>query len=622
MILALNIFGRFLSILPDWAIQGFCVVSSWIWRTIMPSRFACSIRNIQKAYPEKSRQWARKKATKSYQRSVEMALFAFVSPHWSTKKFKEKLSFPGRTQQIISDWKASQRPKLFLIPHTCLSEMVAHVFTQMDREAMGELGCLFRPLNQKSLDDWVKKSREKNGSELLSRKKGIHRARAILRNNGGVGIFYDQRAGGTGTLLMALGRVTSVTDLPALLLKETKASVYFVIPERLATFKSQIDLVPINDWKNSAEVIIRGNYELDKYLLENPEKTQDWLWAHDRWRTHYKPSQRLTLSHKRTLIKSQMDFMNWNELPQKNQIWIRMPFEFESFIAAMYFAQAVMRGRPDSTISLVGPAFGGWITNNLNSKLRYKSLKIPFVKKFSQHLSWRKSPADTLIVLQPGIKTAIESRVSLPIQPIGFTSNKGHKLLKNKVDDQVFTDNPFNEINYLNRYKHIAESMGLEPENFQIAPILRHPIPSIGLCEDVYVIFKDEGLEKKVISTIQSISKDIHIHTFRFQKPDPVPTSLLWPEIFSNFHHRQPVIITDQFAWCLCARLFELSSLYLTFQGAPDPQEGMKSFEIQPTPHARFDNLILSNRNESLSEEFMTEFLTQEETIYVNKVQE
>lgn len=564
MIILIKCIGWSLSRLPDPILQGLCWGGALIWRVIMPKRFGTAYRNISKCFPEQSSAWCKQAARISFSRTAEMAVFALISPYWSDEKFKRRLSLSQDTLDLIESWNNSPpRPKIFLNPHYCYVEMTPHIKAVLADQDIGEVGVIFRPLNQKPLDDWIKNSRERHDVRLLSRKKGFQEARNILKNNGSVAVLFDQRAGGTGSLIMCQGRLSSVTDLPAMLAKESLASVYLVITKRLGFMRCQIETMAIPKFSDPSDITLLSNQAFDEYLVSHKESAPDWLWAHDRWRTHYKVGQRLNLKHKRSLLDRQKKLFGWHKLPQKTRIWIRMPFDFEEFVQGLFFAHAVSRGRPDAEVTLIGPEFGEWIVNQLDLDVEYLRLKIPFLKKWGQHIKWRKNKPDTVIVLQRCNKTAIET-ISLNCpQTVGMDCNKGSRLFKHRAPVGETVTSPSTFEDYFSKHLKLGKYMGLEKEKLNLDSMMIPQKEQINDSPSAFVIIKDEEIEKIIISILRQDSPTLNIYTFRFFKPDPVPTSLLWPEIFSNFRHKRPTIVSDQISWVLLAHAFDLPGLFI-----------------------------------------------------------
>ena len=533
----------------------------------MPKRFQIAFRNISKTFPNESYAWRKKTIRTSFIRTTEMALFALTSPFWNNIKFKKRLSLSKKTLSLIKEWNdGPPRPKIFLTPHYCYVEMIPHVKSVLERDFIGEIGAIFRPLNQKALDDWIKQSRERNGFRLLSRKKGFQEARNILKNNGSVGVLFDQRAGGTGTLMMSQGRLTSATELPAILAKESHADVYLVVARRVSFMKCQIDTIPVHQYTDSADITLLGNKAFDDYLIENKELAQDWLWVHDRWRIHNKINQRLNLNHKRSLIRRQMALFGWEKLPQKTKIWIRMPFEFDEFVQGLFFVHAVIKGRPDAEVTLIGPEYGGWILSHLDLDVKYLRLKIPFISKWRQHMKWREQNPDTVIILQKNNKTAIESISLGSPQTVGMDCNKGSRLFHHRAPIGNAEIPKTNFDKYFTKYIKLGKYMGLEDNKLNLDRMVIPASEKNINNEAAYVIINNTRIEKSVISILRQRSPNLKIHTLRFLKPEPVPTALLWPEIFTNFKIKKTTVISDQLSWILLTRAYGLNGLFIKNQ--------------------------------------------------------
>lgn len=575
MIHLVKIAGWVMSKLPDPLVAAFCHLAGFVWRLIMPGRYRTAVKNLSLTFPDEGSTWSHRTIRVSFARTIEMALFTIVSPFWSDKEFRRRLIFSEGTWEYVKEWSENPRPRIFLVPHYCLTEMIPHVSTVLGGYDIGEVGAIFRPLNQPSLDKWLKETRARHGFRLLSRKKGFQEARRILRNNGNIAVLFDQRAGGTGTLIMSMDRVTSATELPALLAKESVADVYLVISKRRALFKSVIEVTKIPEYSQPEDITILGNQALDQYITSHKEIAADWLWVHDRWRTHHKTSQRLSLEHKRSLLDRQKEILQWKNLPRKTKIWIRMPFDFEDFIPSLFFVRAVTEGRPDAAISLIGPAYGEWICENLDLGVDYLRLKIPFAKKLAQHVSWKSLHPDTVIVLQKGQKTAVETRALGCSHTVGMDCFEGSSLLHQAVPVNNVSEDDVNLRTRFDRHRQLGKSMGLKDGLFNLEPMVFPTEPESDRCENAYILLSDYDQECAIGDHLRELFPGINLFSFRFLKPEPVPTSLLWPEIFINFRHRHPAIISDQLSWVLIGRAFDLPVIHINME-----EEGSQARDI------------------------------------------
>src|SRR5208282_2424151 len=104
------------------------------------------------------------------------------------------------------DLRANPRPVVLATLHLALWESQTWLKVLCPVE-LPEFGIIFRPLGNPSLDDFVRRTRERHGMRLLSRRAGFAQALSILRGKGCVGVLFDQNAGDQGALTLLLGRV-------------------------------------------------------------------------------------------------------------------------------------------------------------------------------------------------------------------------------------------------------------------------------------------------------------------------------------------------------------------------------------------------------------------------------
>lgn len=469
MAILIRSFGWILSLIPEAALQTFCGVCAWVWCRIMPGRRATAERNLRHAYPDESDEWYGGKIRASFARTVEMAIFALVSPFWKDEELMSRIELNESCWQMIRSWERTPRAKIFLLPHVCLVEGVAHspLIIANRGHDIGVIASIFRPLNQASLDEWIQKSRERSGTRLLSRKKGFNEARKILKNKGGVAVLFDQRAGGTGTLLMCLGRVSSVTELPTLLAREQETDVCLTICERTGFLRCCIHCEKIPQGDQPEDVTILGNYAFDQYILQNKDRAEDWLWVHNRWRTHSTPSQRLNLNQKRSLLDRQRHILQWDDLPKQTRFCIRMPDDRDDFLASLFFVAALTRGRPDVFFLLAGPAYGEALLRHTRLPCTYHVVTDEKARHPEEDRQIQKFHPDTVIVLAPGKSVARQSRTWGCPQTIGIRQLPGSQLLDHAmpVSGQELAGVP--NFGNLPMYAGLAIQMGLDRENFQ-----------------------------------------------------------------------------------------------------------------------------------------------------------
>ncbi|OYV45459.1 MAG: hypothetical protein B7X06_04500, partial [Verrucomicrobia bacterium 21-51-4] len=188
------------------------------WRRIMLS-------NLTHAFPHRSMQWRQRIARESFRRFFELGFFAIASPHFSKKRIRRQYSLGSEASELLPD----RSSVVGLCPHLSNMEVVT-LLNFLTPEPIPPTGIIFRPTGDVALDRYIKKTRERGGVELLSRKSGFNRALQILRDGGSVGVLFDQNAGDRGALTLFMNRLASSTELPGLLVEKFKSRTLVIYP--------------------------------------------------------------------------------------------------------------------------------------------------------------------------------------------------------------------------------------------------------------------------------------------------------------------------------------------------------------------------------------------------------
>lgn len=340
------ILGSFFAFTPKFIANGVAYIAGTIIYYAFSNRRRIMLANLYYAFPRRNKSWRRKIALESCRRMAESALFLISSPFFSKARIGKILVLTDSVQEFIKKSESVKRPELLLMPHFSLTEAIALFRGCAEaKKDTREIGVIFRPLNNKSLDKWVKETRERLGVKLLSRKEGFSEAINILKRNGLVAILFDQNAGKPGILGTFFGRLASTTQLPDLLANKTNADAYVAYTERIGFWKARIHIITLSSIKEMP-LRISGNEWLEEKLKGNDNYCADWLWFHNRWQTRNGFFERFDINAKK------MD-IDWNKLSRKTQFWFRMPNWLGDVIMALPLLSAIKEGRPDSSITLL-----------------------------------------------------------------------------------------------------------------------------------------------------------------------------------------------------------------------------------------------------------------------------
>ena len=308
--------------------------------------------NLHHAFPKQTEKWRRKVAHSSCIRTIEMALFMLAFPFLSKKRIHKTISLSDSFHEFAKSRAESSIGDLLLIPHFSLTETLT-VYPLHYDVSSEKIAVVYRPLNNPSLDKWIKKSRGRYGVVLLSRKKGFFEAINILKNNGIVGILFDQNGGSPGTLTTFFDRIASTTELPDILAKKTSPRVSVMYSERLGFWKAKIHVERLPSPSESLPIAISANAWLEKKLKENIHYCTDWLWFHHRWRTQDDYHSRFRIKGKRSLLPESLAHAGHEKILRKTRIWLRMPNWLGDIIMALPLIKALRESRPDAQITLL-----------------------------------------------------------------------------------------------------------------------------------------------------------------------------------------------------------------------------------------------------------------------------
>ncbi len=146
---------------------------------------------------------------------------------------------------------------------------------------------MFRPLNNTLINDHITRGREKDGTQLFGRKRGLIQAHKFIKAGGILGILGDQYSGAAGIKLPLFGKETSITPLPAILSQKYDCPIMPVIVQTVAPGKWIADFqtpfsIPKELDKSAATEKLVPVFE--KVMTEH---CSDIFWLHDRWKVKH-----------------------------------------------------------------------------------------------------------------------------------------------------------------------------------------------------------------------------------------------------------------------------------------------------------------------------------------------
>jgi ADP-heptose:LPS heptosyltransferase/lauroyl/myristoyl acyltransferase len=377
----------------------------------MPGRRRILLSNLDHAFPERCEKWRSKIARESFIRMIELGLLAVACGHLSKKRifnnFKASASLVGTINNIIN----SKRGALILVSH--LSTMEATSFVPVLTGVNGlEIGALYRPFGSKTLEKFIKLSRERFGIKMLSRKLGSVGAMKILGRNGVVALFFDQNAGCSGYTTTFFDRCAQTTKLPGLLAAKYNVPVYCLYQKRIGTWRAEIEIEKLcQACQKPAELAITANGWLERKLRASDDACADWLWAHDRWKFTFSRPNIFSIENSRSWLSETKQLLNYKTFPKKMRIFIRMPNWLGDVVMAIPVIRALKISRPDIELTMIcQPRFVEFL-DKLNLAERFIELPEKGFWYLFHLLKYRKLYPDIHVLLTHSLRSDLEARV-------------------------------------------------------------------------------------------------------------------------------------------------------------------------------------------------------------------
>ncbi|MDR2377305.1 MAG: hypothetical protein LBD54_00960 [Puniceicoccales bacterium] len=350
--------GFILSLLPSRGIALLAALLGRVFYYTFPRRRRTLLSNLDHAFPQKSWAWKRRIGRTSCGRMMEMGCLALVSPFFSKNRLRKNGSVSEALGQWLCEVRERPRPVLLWIPHLSMMEAATWlpIFApELARERRS--GVLFRPLENPWLDAWLRRTRERFGLELLSRKDGLLKAKGILRAKGIVAFLGDQSAGKSGILSHFMGRLASSSPLADLLAPCGEGvEVYALWTRRRGFARVHLELERLVKPESGSSWAQAGNDWLGQLLRSNESICEDWLWVHRRWHTQDEPQAFLHLDHRRNLLLSDPAVRAELVRARATRLWVRLPNWLGDFVMAVPLLRKLHSMRPDAAITLLGPA--------------------------------------------------------------------------------------------------------------------------------------------------------------------------------------------------------------------------------------------------------------------------
>ncbi len=345
--------GGLLAALPEGVLAAACRGMGWLVAMTPGKRRRTLRANLHHAFPEKTEAWRRGIALESARRCLEMGLFVLASPYFSPERLRRQFSVDPELLRLMKEHAAAKTPTIVLVPHFSLMEGITLLPMLAGPEGMPPIGVVYRPFDAPGLEQWVKRTRERWGLKLLSRKEGYFQAVDLLRQGGTVALLFDQNAGHRGALTLFMDRVCSTSELAGILAEKCHTRVGMVYAERTGFMRAIIRGEYLDVPAKADAVVFAANRWLEKKLRGNDDTCADWLWLHNRWRHQDGWEKRFRLESKRDLLAEDLASQGRPTLPKRTRFFIRLPNWLGDVVMVVPLLRTLRTSRPDAELTLL-----------------------------------------------------------------------------------------------------------------------------------------------------------------------------------------------------------------------------------------------------------------------------
>ncbi|HNW23883.1 MAG TPA: lysophospholipid acyltransferase family protein [Candidatus Cloacimonas sp.] len=240
-----------------------------------------AVKQLNKVYPEKSRQEKAKIIKKLYR---NMALSVYESYLQDDDTLYRNIRIEGR--EHIEDALSLQRGVIFATAHYGNWE-AARVLPKAGIPFSG----IAKPQRNNLFDNYTNAIRERCGMRIINMKRGLRDVVHELKENRIVAILIDQNAGNSGLVIDFLGFPASHWKGVAKLSLRYKVPIVPSFARRAEDDKIQFEFFPpilheeLEDREENYKIVLT---EVDKILEKQIHKhPEQWFWVHLRWKHSY-----------------------------------------------------------------------------------------------------------------------------------------------------------------------------------------------------------------------------------------------------------------------------------------------------------------------------------------------
>ena len=242
------------------------------------------IRNLRIAFGEEmSRDEIKQLARKTFHQSGSNLIASIRTSSFSESQLHKRIEVVGA--ENLDQAKEQGTGVICLLSHMGNWELLAQLHIVLP--GLVPPATLYRPIDNPLIDSLIKRRRGSEGTQLFSRRDGFFKPIAHIKNGGSLGVLGDQHAGKQGMAVPLFGKLTSLTNLPAILHRRTGACI---VPISMASTTPGKWRVTVHSAVNipadkKSDTLHITSLCADAYETMMRSAPADVFWMHGYWKT-------------------------------------------------------------------------------------------------------------------------------------------------------------------------------------------------------------------------------------------------------------------------------------------------------------------------------------------------
>ncbi|MEM1330466.1 MAG: lysophospholipid acyltransferase family protein [Planctomycetota bacterium] len=282
---------------PAPALEGAAAMGRWFGGLPMNrKRVDRAAAAIAQAFPEYDKARCHEVALTSYEHLFRLAIEVAFTPRLITQEGMTRHVELGNVSDALKELSGGDR-NLCITGHNGNWELLAYLIATLGYP----MHVVYRPLDMKPLDDWVRGVRSRRGLTLIDKFGAVRKLPGLVRSRHPIAFAADQNAGDRGVFVPFFGRLASTYKSIGLLAIETEATLLCGMARRLPGvapgaadqgdhgFRYRIeieDVIRPEDYMSQPDPLFyltaRYRRAIEIMVKRTPEQ---YLWMHRVWKS-------------------------------------------------------------------------------------------------------------------------------------------------------------------------------------------------------------------------------------------------------------------------------------------------------------------------------------------------